>query len=186
VRYTAPPMPQIGVLLVAMLSWFLGNFLYSLLWHALRERFHIEESSVTGATLRYGVPLIPPVLIILFGGYIFGLWGRSALPQAAAWSSQMIEAERDPDGFYQLGEKVAAVTGATPDLAHSKISFLKILEESTADPSRDFEYRDLILRCVDRGKELPFPGPPPGMMVGTVMPTLIVGWTCDIVSERPK
>jgi hypothetical protein len=92
--------------------------------------------------------------------------------------------DRDADTFYQLGKKVATVSGANPDWPRSKISFSKILEEPIANPSHHFEYRNLILDCVDGGKELPFPGPPPGTVAGTVMPTLIVEWTCKIVKER--
>jgi hypothetical protein len=91
---------------------------------------------------------------------------------------------RDPDSFYQFGKVVATVSGAQPDMPNSRIIFAKILESENANPSRDFEYRDWLLRCVDGGRNLPSPEPPPDVVAGHILGPAAFGWSCTIVGPR--
>jgi hypothetical protein len=96
------------------------------------------------------------------------------------------EETRDPDGFYQFGQKVASVSGAQIDLPKSQVTFTKVLVNSSANTSKTFEYRDWIINCDWNGKHLPDTSPPPNTVVGVVLgPAVAMGyWPCSIVSKR--
>lgn len=105
-------------------------------------------------------------------------------PAPAASQTNNNPDNRDPDSFYQLGKIVATVSGAQPDMPNSRIIFAKILETENANPSRDFEYRNWLLRCVDGGRNLPSPEPPPGVVAAHIIGPAAFGWSCSIVGQR--
>jgi hypothetical protein len=109
---------------------------------------------------------------------------RSPLPPDAGKGGKGGRAARDPDALYQLGQTVATVSGAQTDLGHSTIFFAQMRVSDRANPLRTFEYRDWVLSCDEDGQHLANGAPPPGVVAGTVVPQLVIGWTCTIVSER--
>lgn len=90
----------------------------------------------------------------------------------------------DPDSFYQLGQVVAEVSGAVPDLPNGRIVFDVIRPNRYLNASNDVQYRDLILHCSDAGKPLPSAKLPPGFFAGTVIVPAALGWGCQIVSKK--
>ncbi len=88
------------------------------------------------------------------------------------------EPARDPDGFYQLGEKVATVSGAAFDRGHSLVKFDVVRSAGNLDTKREIEYRDIVLQYNGLVGAPPL-GTTAGMFVG-----MTVGAQCNIIRKR--
>ncbi len=62
--------------------------------------------------------------------------------------------ERDPNGLYQFGEKIAVVEAPKVDLAHRLVHFATIKKAPTLNVDADFEYQNYVLHYQKAGDEL--------------------------------
>jgi hypothetical protein len=84
---------------------------------------------------------------------------------------------RNPNALYQYGESVAEGQGGIVDQAHGVVRFQGIRTAGKADPTREFEYQDWIVRCPD------LPAPRPDSFYGQFS-GVVAGGTCTIVRRR--
>jgi hypothetical protein len=87
------------------------------------------------------------------------------------------EPARDPNALYQYGAPVAEGMGGILDQAHGVIKFQAIRSSGKADPTREFEYQDWVVRCPQ------MPTPPPNTLYGQYI-GMAVGGICEIVRHR--
>jgi hypothetical protein len=86
---------------------------------------------------------------------------------------------RDPDGFYQLGDKVGTVGGAILDVGNSLVRFEIVRSAGKLDSTREIEYREFVIKC-DGLAGASHPGTIVGTFVGDLWEQRIV-WQ-DIVT----
>jgi hypothetical protein len=84
---------------------------------------------------------------------------------------------RDPNALYQYGEPVVEGQGGVVDQAHGIVRFQGMRTAGKADPSREFEYQDWIVRCPD------LPTPRPNAFYGPYS-GLVTGGTCTLIGRR--
>jgi hypothetical protein len=84
---------------------------------------------------------------------------------------------RDPNALYQYGEAVANVQGPVISQSSSTVTFQAVRTTGKADPTRDVEFQDWVLRCPD------LPRPPPNAIVGQFI-GVVAGETCSIIRKR--
>jgi hypothetical protein len=86
--------------------------------------------------------------------------------------------ERDPDGIYQLGSKVAEAQHPTVLRQRSLVHFAALTGAHDLDLDREYEYRDLVLTTVNSqgGASVQNAGGRPERS--------ILGLTCSIVRKR--
>jgi hypothetical protein len=99
-------LSQFLSLLLALAAWFLGNFLYGLLWRFLERKFALQESSMMGWCLRHLPPLVPPLLILVAAAYIFGWVSWVIEPASTRKPINQMKIERFVIGDYKFGEHV--------------------------------------------------------------------------------
>ncbi|HEX3429588.1 MAG TPA: hypothetical protein VHT03_01775 [Rhizomicrobium sp.] len=77
---------------------------------------------------------------------------RTVAPAPATQSSPPIASAnvRDPDTVYQLGDAVGTVDGVQEDRGNSKVFFANIYTHGDLDLTREFEYRDYVLRMTSK------------------------------------
>jgi hypothetical protein len=87
------------------------------------------------------------------------------------------EAIRDPDGIYQLDQKVGTVVAARSDLSHSSYTFEEIISpQDTLDINRDFQYREYVLRVATPPSSV-------GSNLGGLRSRKYVGVQCTIMGR---
>ncbi len=85
--------------------------------------------------------------------------------------------DRNPNSLYQYGDVIAEVQGAVISVSNGSVTFQNVRNAGKADPTRDVEYQDWILRCPD------LPRPLPNTFVGQYI-GVVAGETCSIVRKR--
>ncbi len=85
--------------------------------------------------------------------------------------------QRDPNALYQYGEVMGDVQGAVVSQSDSLVTFQVARSNGKADPTRDVEYQNWVIRCPD------LPRPRPNEMVGQFV-GMVVGMKCTIVGKR--
>jgi hypothetical protein len=91
--------------------------------------------------------------------------------------SPTVPPPRNPNALYQYGEAVAEVQGAVISQANGTVTFQAIHTAGKADPSREVEYQDWVLRCPDLA------APRPGVF--GQFSGVVAGATCTIVRKIP-
>jgi hypothetical protein len=169
IEYVARALPHWWALM-SVGAFFGLDKVASVHWKWLKEKLdRIPQST------RRAFEIAALIIAFFYGGF-------------AAWREEHVALlamqDRDPDAFYQLGQKVATISGAQPDMPNGRILFYKIIGNDQLNPSHDFEYREWVLHCVDGGQQLPSAKPPPNTVVGYAFPGVAIGFSCDIVRAR--
>jgi hypothetical protein len=93
-------------------------------------------------------------------------------------SSAAPSAARNPNAIYQYGESVGEVQGAVISQANGIVTFQTVHTSGKADPNRDVEYQNWVLRCPN------LPAPAPGTTAG-MFSGVIAGEKCAIIGKVP-
>ena len=101
---------------------------------------------------------------------IFDMLQKKLIPNT---SDQERRSMRNPNALYQYDEKVAEVQGAVISQANGVVTFQAIRTAGKADPAREVEYQDWVLRCPN------LPKPHPDVIIGQFI-GVIAGAVCDI------
>lgn len=92
-------------------------------------------------------PAVAPTITIPGSGNILNFGSAGNITQNSEAKAR--EAIRDPDGIYQLDQKVATVVAARIDLSHSLVTFEEIdSPQDILDIEREFQYREYVLHTV--------------------------------------
>jgi len=149
-----------------------------LVWKILQEKYRTPcEKWMRNMrrTIRFMWRRSKIVLIVLILGAGHGGWTLHSYMNDFYSTIAEINT-RDPDGLYQLAEKICTVENAQPNLSNSRIVFDKFNCIRNIDLKTTVEYRDFVIKCEEKGQ--------PSIQMGAITQSIMRKPVCQIIGKR--